>query len=70
MFKIPGTGVYYAFKVKGKTVQKVNLETGVTEGNLVQILKGLKEGDEVVTVGNTQLKTGKPIEIIGKEDQK
>ncbi len=64
MLKIPGTGVFYAFKVDGNTVQKVNLETGITEENLVQVLKGLKEGEKVVTVGNTRLRTGKKIEII------
>jgi len=67
MLKIPGTGVFYAFKVEGKTVKKVNLETGITEGNLVQIVKGLQQGDKVVTVGNTRLRTGTKIEIVGGE---
>ncbi len=68
MLKIPGTGVFYAFKVEGKTVKKVNLETGITEGNLVQIIKGLQEGDRVVTVGNTRLRTGTKIEIVEGEN--
>ncbi len=67
MLKIPGTGVFYAFKVEDGTVRKINLEVGITAGSSVQVLKGLKAGDRVVTVGNTRLKTGTKIEIIGEE---
>ena len=70
ILKIPGTGVFYAFKVEGNTVKKVNLETGISQDNLVQVLKGLKEGDRVVTVGNTRLRTGTRIEIMEEERAK
>jgi HlyD family secretion protein len=70
ILKIPGTGVFYTFKVEGNTVKKVNLETGISQDNLVQVLKGLKEGDRVVTVGNTRLRTGTRIEIMEGERAK
>ncbi|NIA10420.1 MAG: efflux RND transporter periplasmic adaptor subunit, partial [Nitrospiraceae bacterium] len=69
LLKIPGTGIYYTFRVTGDTVEKVNLETGVFQDNLVQVLKGLKQGDRVVAVGNTRLKTGRKITIIKAETQ-
>lgn len=34
---------------KGLMIRPVQVETGVTDGNLVQILSGLSEGDEIVT---------------------
>lgn len=64
LLKVPGTGVYYTFRVKGDTVEKVNIETGIFQGHFVQVLKGLKEGDSVVTVGNVRLRTGKKITIV------
>jgi len=67
LLKIPGTGVYYAFRVKGDTVEKVNVETGIHQGELVQVLKGLKDGDRVVSVGNARLRTGRKIMIIKEE---
>ncbi len=70
LLKIPGTGVFYTFKVEGNTVKKINLETGILRGNFVQVLKGLQEGDKVVAVGNTRLKTGKPIKIVGEAPEK
>ncbi len=42
-------------------LQKVNL--GLEKGNLVQILEGLKEGDQVVISGQTDLKSGDPVVI-------
>ncbi len=68
LLKIPGTGVYYAFRVTGNTVEKVNLKTGIMEDTFVQVLKGLKEGDHVVTVGNASLRTGTKITIIRQEN--
>jgi RND family efflux transporter MFP subunit len=69
LLKIPGTGIYYTFRVRNDdTVEKVNLETGIIQDNLVQVLKGLKEGNRVVVVGNTQLRTGKKITITKEEN--
>ncbi len=64
LLKIPGTGTYYAFKVTGDTVKKVNLKTGIVQDTFVQVLGGLREGDRVVTVGNAALRTGRKIRIV------
>ena len=39
------------------------MTTGATRGDQVAILKGLKEGDEVVTSGQIKLRNGAPIII-------
>ena len=67
LLRIPGTGIYYTFRVTGNTVEKVNLETGVFQDTFVQVLKGLKKGDRVVVVGNTRLRTGQKILVIKTE---
>lgn len=51
---------------KGKPVYKVTqvfVTTGDTRGDQVQILKGIKEGDQVVTSGQLKLKNGSTIII-------
>ena len=50
----------------GKTplvAQQVFVTTGPTRGDQVAILKGLKEGDEVVSTGQIKLKNGTPVTI-------
>ena len=68
LLKIPGTGTFYTFRVIGNKVEKVNVKTGITQNTLVQVLKGLKEGDQVVTVGNAGLRTGRRIFIVKQEN--
>jgi membrane fusion protein, multidrug efflux system len=60
-----GSTVFLALKdAAGKrTAQQTFVTTGATRGDQVAILKGLKEGDEVVTSGQLKLKNGTPLEI-------
>jgi membrane fusion protein (multidrug efflux system) len=44
-------------------VQQTFVTTGGTRGDQVAIVKGLDEGDEVVTSGQVKLKSGSPITI-------
>jgi len=49
---------------KGKrTAQQTFVTTGPTRGDQIAVLKGIKEGDEVVTSGQLKLKNGTPIDI-------
>ncbi len=64
LMRLPGTGVYYVFKVNGDlTVSKVNLELGRINGNYQEILKGLAEGDKVVVKGQGILKSVDKVEV-------
>ena len=47
----------------GLVVQQAFVTTGETRGDQVAILKGLKEGQQVVTSGQVKLKNGTPIVI-------
>jgi membrane fusion protein (multidrug efflux system) len=48
---------------EGLVVQQAFVTTGETRGDQVAILKGLKEGQQVVTSGQVKLKNGAPVKI-------
>lgn len=49
---------------KGKrTAQQGFVTTGPTRGDQIAVLKGIKEGDEVVTSGQLKLKNGTPLDV-------
>jgi membrane fusion protein, multidrug efflux system len=49
---------------KGKaTAQQVFVTTGPTRGDQIAVLKGVKDGDQVVTSGQLKLKNGTPLDI-------
>jgi membrane fusion protein (multidrug efflux system) len=60
-----GSTVFLATKDdKGKlTAQQTFVTTGPTRGDQIAVLKGVKEGDVVVTSGQLKLKNGTPLEI-------
>jgi membrane fusion protein, multidrug efflux system len=45
------------------TAQQTFVTTGTTRGDQVAILKGIKQGDQVVTSGQLKLKNGTPLDI-------
>lgn len=63
--------IVYVVDDKGKgqdgnqqlVVRQVFVETGTTRGDQVAILKGIKEGDTVVTGGQMKLRNGVPIKV-------
>ncbi len=49
---------------KGKrTAQQTFVTTGATRGDQIEVLSGIKEGEEVVTSGQLKLKNGTPLDI-------
>jgi len=55
--------VYLA--IDGKAIL-IDIEVGKTIGELVYVLKGLKEGDQVISTGQINLDNGRAINIINK----
>lgn len=41
----------YLYKIEGNTAYRVEAVFGKSEGNYIEILSGVKEGDEVITSG-------------------
>jgi RND family efflux transporter MFP subunit len=53
----------YVFVLTGDKVQRRAIETGVDEGNWLEVTAGLKESDEVVTAGADGLSDGSPVRV-------
>jgi len=62
LLRMPGTGSYYCFKVENDKAEKTFLKIGIIQDNLVEIKKGLKEGDLVIVSGQGALEEGTPVE--------
>jgi len=64
LLRLPGTGVYYAFVVEnGIAKKRPDIKLGMKKGDLVEIISGLEEGEDVVVAGQGLLKTGTPVVI-------
>jgi len=48
------------------TARQVFITTGATRGDQVSVLKGLQEGDVIVTSGQLKLKNGSPLQVDNK----
>ena len=49
--------------VRGGSVHQALVKTGETRGNQVEILSGLRAGDQIVTAGQIKLHDGSPVAI-------
>ena len=60
-------GVYYVFVAASDTTSRVEVESGITDGQFVEILSGLSVGELVVTIGHGGLKSGDKIKVVTEE---
>lgn len=56
-------GRRYAFVLKGDKVERRELSTGVDEGTWLEILKGVAQGEEVVTTGIDAISDGATVRV-------
>ena len=54
------------FALDSNKVRRVQVELGLVDGDRVQVLSGLREGDMVVTVGQESLKDGAAVRLAGQ----
>lgn len=54
---------FYAFIVDKQKATQVYVETGIQNDKAVQIIKGIQKGDQVVYLGNYELKDGMQVSI-------
>jgi membrane fusion protein (multidrug efflux system) len=55
-------GATFLFVAESDSVRRVDVATGYTDGDWIEVLEGVAEGDEVVTVGQGGLRHGSRIE--------
>ena len=56
----------YAFLFQDGTAEKRLIELGIAEGDYVEVLSGLSDGDSIITVGQEGLRNGAPVRIAGQ----
>jgi membrane fusion protein (multidrug efflux system) len=61
-------GKYYAYRVEGDKVKRVEIRVGVDGGNWFEVTSGLKPGDEIVTAGTDTLSDGAPVRAVRGTD--
>lgn len=60
---VPEMGKDKVFLYKAGKAQPVEITTGIRTDSQVQVLKGLQEGDTIITSGTLQLRTGLPVTL-------
>ncbi|HEX9665130.1 MAG TPA: efflux RND transporter periplasmic adaptor subunit [Thermodesulfobacteriota bacterium] len=53
----------YVYKVKNGKVEKVQIETGIDDGIRVQVVTGLKAGEEIIIKGNNTVSDGDTVKV-------
>lgn len=62
---VPDTKTPFVFVVQDGKAMRVPVKTGTRRNAQVEIVEGLKEGDEVVTAGQMKLRDGAPVKAVG-----
>lgn len=60
----------YVYVVEKGAAKKVAVETGIEAGETIEIAKGLKKGDNVVTKGQTYLSDGEEVNVLNTDTDK
>ena len=60
--------VQYVYVVEGDVARYTEVTTGLTGSGVTEVLSGLKEGQQLVTVGQAYLADGEPVRIVSGED--
>lgn len=61
-------GERFVFLVKDGKASRIRLDAGYEEGEVVEALKAVQPGDNVVVLGQSALKDAAPVRIVNKEE--
>ncbi len=67
-------GEQYVFTISDKedtkaNAKKVIIETGKTQGDYIEVLSGIKDGDEIIDEGARSVRDGQKVKILEVESQ-
>ncbi|MDR8391804.1 efflux RND transporter periplasmic adaptor subunit [Aliifodinibius sp. S!AR15-10] len=57
-------GYNSVYEIKDKLAYRKNIETGYINGNNIEVISGLNEGDQVVTIGQSSLQDSALVEVV------
>ena len=57
----------YVYVVKDGVAKKVPVELGIEAADTIEITKGLKDGDDVVTKGQTYISDGEEVNVVNAD---
>ena len=64
---LTSNGAQYVYVVEEDTARYVPVTTGLTGSGVTEVTSGLKEGQQLVTVGQAYLADGDPVRVVGQE---
>ncbi len=59
---------YYVYIVENGKAKRMDVSIGIEKEEVVEILSGLEEGDQVIIQGQAGLQPGQPVQTIGQEE--
>lgn len=65
---LTSAGVQYVYVVEDGAARYVEVTTGLTGSGVTEVLSGLAEGQQLVTVGQAYLSDGDPVRIVTEEN--
>jgi len=57
----------YVFVIKGGSVERREVQVGMDDGERIEVISGLKSGEQVVVKGQAYLKEGQEVDIVKQE---
>ncbi|MDI3534948.1 MAG: HlyD family secretion protein [Thermosediminibacterales bacterium] len=60
----------FVYVLDDKTAKKRDVAVGISSGGLVEVVKGLKEGEEVIVEGNNMVSDGQEVEVVSRGDNR
>jgi RND family efflux transporter MFP subunit len=58
----------YVFVVAGDSVDKREIQVGMDDGEKIEVISGLKKGEQVVVKGHAYIKEGQEVYVVKQED--
>ena len=65
---LTSNGQQFVYIVENEKAKRIDVTTGITGDGITEVLTGLSEGQELVTVGQQYLSDGDAVRIVGRED--
>lgn len=63
LMKIPGTGDFFVYVAEGGRAVQKNLQTGTRQGEIIEVISGIKGGEQLIVTGQNRIREGVQISL-------